>query len=117
VVFDGDAAGRGYANALTARGFDPAFIAQRCRTHAAGHLEDQLLADGLEPELRSILQALGQNDADALDPATLQIRLADNKIPYAAQLATRVNGDAALAHRPFGKPLPACEGSYDRQSP
>jgi putative ATP-dependent endonuclease of OLD family len=98
-VFDGDAAGQRYVNALAARGFDPAFIAQRCRTHAAGHLEDQLLADGLEPELRSILQALGQNDAAMIDRPTLQRRLADNKIPYAAALAARLNGDGALAQR------------------
>lgn len=98
-VFDGDAAGQRYVNALAARGFDPAFIARRCRTHAAGHLEDQLLADGLEPELRSVLQALGQNDASMIDRPTLQRRLADNKIPYAAALAARLNGDGALAQR------------------
>lgn len=98
-VFDGDQAGQAYVNALIARGFDPAFVAQRCRTHPAGHLEDQLLADGLEPELRSILQTLGQADADAIDRPILEKRLADNKIPYAAQLATRLNGDAALAQR------------------
>ncbi|APF36462.1 hypothetical protein BOQ54_03295 [Chelatococcus daeguensis] len=98
-VFDGDAAGQRYVNALAARGFDPAFIAQRCRTHAAGHLEDQLLADGLEPELRTILQDLGQNDADTIDRTTLRKRLADNKIPYAAALAARLNGDGALSQR------------------
>lgn len=98
-VFDGDEAGRGYVNALTARGFDAAFVTERCRTHPAGHLEDQLLADGLEPELRSILQTLGQNDADTIDRPTLEKRLADNKTSYAAQLATRLNDDAALAQR------------------
>jgi putative ATP-dependent endonuclease of OLD family len=98
-VFDGDPAGQEYVNALTARGFDPAFIAQRCRTHSAGHLEDQLLADGLDLELRAILQSLGQSDAHAIDRPTLEKRLADNKIPYAAQLATRLNGDPVLGRR------------------
>lgn len=98
-VFDGDATGQRYVDALEARGFDPAFIAQRCRRHAAGHLEDQLLADGLEPELRTVLQALGQNDAATIDGTTLRKRLADNKIPYAAALAARLNGDGALSQR------------------
>ena len=46
-VLDGDDAGQQYILTITARDFDPAFVAQRCRTHPAGHLEDQLLADGL----------------------------------------------------------------------
>lgn len=98
-VFDGDDAGRGYVDALTGRGFDAAFVAERCRIHAAGHLEDQLMADGLELELRSILHTVGVADAATCDRATLMKRLSDNKIPYAAQLALRLNGDPALAQR------------------
>ena len=98
-VFDGDPAGQQYVAAIAAREFDAAFVAGHCRTHPAGTLEDQLLADGLEPELRSILEALGQDDADMIDRPTLERRLSDNKIPYAAELARRLDGDAALAQR------------------
>lgn len=98
-VFDGDVAGHGYVASIAARDFDPAFIAQRCRTHPAGTLEEQLLADGLEHELRTALQTLGQHDAWAIDLATLHKRLDDNKIPYAAQLAGQLTGDIAIAQR------------------
>lgn len=98
-VFDGDDAGQGYVQSIAARDFDAAEVARRCRTLANGHLEDQLLADGLEPELRSILRDLGQVDADTIDRATLETRLANNKTGYAAELAARIRDDNALALR------------------
>ena len=61
-VFDGDDAGRGYVNKIAARDFDTAFVAARCKTLPAGDLEQQLLADGLEPDLRRVLQTIGQTD-------------------------------------------------------
>ena len=51
-VFDGDDAGRGYCQAIPNREFDPAFVAARCVVLPAGNLEDQLLADGWEADLR-----------------------------------------------------------------
>ena len=98
-VFDGDNAGQGYVRSIEARDFEAAEVARRCRTLANGHLEDQLLADGLEPELRSILRDLGQADADTIDRATLETRLANNKTGYAAELAARIRDDNALAMR------------------
>lgn len=98
-VFDGDKAGKDYVAAIAARDFDPAFVAHRCRTHPAGHLEDQLLEDGLEPELRTILKQCGHNDAAALDLAALKKRLADNKMSYAAALAEQLGSNAPLAQR------------------
>ena len=98
-VLDGDQAGQQYVQAITDRQFAPAFVAQRCRTLAAGHLEQQLLADGLEPDLRAILQELGQADAQAIDRPTLEARLKNCKIDVAAKLAERIAADPTLAPR------------------
>ena len=99
-VLDGDDAGQGYVQAITARGFDPDFVAEHCKMLPAGNLEQQFLADGLEPELRAILREdIGQQDALDIDRATLDSRLKNAKIPYAAALAGRMAADATLAER------------------
>jgi putative ATP-dependent endonuclease of OLD family len=98
-VLDGDQAGQQYVQAITDRQFAPAFVAQRCRTLTAGHLEQQLLADGLEPDLRAILQELGQADAQAIDRPTLEARLKNCKVDIAAKLAERIAADPTLAPR------------------
>lgn len=98
-VLDGDQAGQQYVQAITGRQFGPAFVAQRCRTLTAGNLEQQLLADGLEPDLRAILQALGQADAQAIDRPALEARLKNCKIDVAAKLAERIAVDPTLAPR------------------
>lgn len=98
-VFDGDDAGRRYVQAISDRDFDPALVAQRCRTLPDGNLEQQLLHDGLEAELRSILESLGHDDAATLNQDGLEDRLDDNKTAYAAELARRVMTDTALPPR------------------
>jgi putative ATP-dependent endonuclease of OLD family len=98
-VFDGDNAGHGYVQKITDRHFDPELVAQRCRTLAGGHLEQQLLADGLEPELRAILQELGHTDAGTIGLPVLRRRLEKCKIDVAAKLAERLATDPALATR------------------
>jgi putative ATP-dependent endonuclease of the OLD family len=98
-VLDGDTAGQGYMQAITARDFDVAFVAQRCRLLPAGTLEQQLLADGLEPELRAILQSVGETDAQMVDRVTLERYLDSNKTLYAAELAARIAADVTLAQR------------------
>lgn len=99
-VFDGDPAGEGYVQAIIDRDFDPAEVGQRCTTLPAGKLEQQLLADGLEPELHRICHDLGHADAHAIDRAALERRLGGrNKAKYAAELAVRITGDPALARR------------------
>jgi putative ATP-dependent endonuclease of OLD family len=98
-VFDGDQAGNTYCDTIRNRGFDPAFVADRCKTLPNGNLEQQLLADGLEGELRSVLQELGQADAPTIDEATLEKRLDGNKTAYAAALSNRIATDPALAQR------------------
>jgi putative ATP-dependent endonuclease of OLD family len=98
-VLDGDAAGQQHVQAIADRQFPPAFVAHRCRTLAAGHLEQELLADGLEPELRAILAELGQADAQAINLQTLETRLKNCKIDLAAKLAARIAADPTLATR------------------
>ena len=98
-VFDGDDAGQRYVKGITRRDFDAAYVAEKCRTLDAGNLELQLLADGLEPELRAILQTLGQHDVPEIDRPTLERRLDDTKTAYAAELAKRIAADATLAQR------------------
>ena len=58
-----------------------------------------MLQEGLEPELREILEALGCVDAEAADRPALEQRLSANKTRYAAELAARVSADLTLAAR------------------
>src|SRR5260370_34680144 len=83
-VFDGDDAGRQYCRSIANHEFDPAFVTDRCVTLPAGHLEDQLVADGLVPDLKANLVHLGHADANGLDNAALKARLEDHKVAYAA---------------------------------
>lgn len=98
-VLDGDRAGQEYVRAIIRRDFDPALVARLCKTLPSGNLEQQLLADGLESDLRSILQSLGETDAATIDRPTLETRLDKKKIACAANLAVRIAGDASLAQR------------------
>ncbi len=98
-VLDGDAAGLGYVRAISDRDFDAADVGQRCNTLPAGTLEQQLLADGLEPELRAILQSIGKADALTIDMPGVESYLDENKTRYAAELAARIAADLTLAQR------------------
>ena len=99
-VFDGDKAGRTYEKKIADRcSFSAEELKQRCRTHAAGDLEAQLVADGLGPELREVLAALRIQDAHELDDKALVRCLRTDKAAYAAEFAVRVRQDADLAQR------------------
>ncbi|MBX5453688.1 MAG: AAA family ATPase [Acidobacteriia bacterium] len=98
-VFDGDDTGRGYCQSIEKRGFAPAFVATRCRTLTARDLEAQLVADGLELELKTALTNIGISDAATADQAALLDYLRGHKTAYAAELATMMRGNAALAER------------------
>lgn len=98
-VFDGDGAGHGYCRSIEARDFEAAFVATRCRTLPAGHLEAQLIADGLEAELRTALTRIGIAGAGAADQAALLDHLDGHKTAYAAELVAMLRGNAALAGR------------------
>ena len=96
-VFDGDEAGQQFVRAIANRGFSAEDLDRRCRTHGAGDLEAQLVTDGLGPDLREVLVALGIHNAHALDDEDLVVRLRANKTAYAAEFAARVRRDADLA--------------------
>jgi putative ATP-dependent endonuclease of the OLD family len=101
-VFDGDAAGSGYVRAIVAKGFDQALMTERCATLPAGTLEQQLMRDGLEPELKVILQRIGVDSSDMDTDAVLHA-LDDNKTRYAAELAVQMTVTPELGLR-----MPAC---------
>lgn len=98
-VFDGDEAGGQYMQGIIGRDFDAALVAERCLLLPDGSLEQQLLADGLDRELRQILVKLGKAQAAACDTPALLKLMTDNKTDYAAALASRVLNDPGLAAR------------------
>ena len=100
-VFDGDDAGRSYEKAIVKRGFPPQEIKRRCRTHEAGDLETQLVANGLDPELRDILTGLGVKDAADMtkDELLAQMKQDKMKTDCAALLAVRFREDPDSALR------------------
>ncbi|MDE0024798.1 MAG: DUF2813 domain-containing protein [Spirochaetaceae bacterium] len=98
-VFDGDDAGNRYVQAIRARGFADNEVQNRCLLHRIGNLEAQLVADGLSPELREILTAIGVRDVADSGDDVLSSRMREHKTAYAAALAERIRVDANLAAR------------------
>lgn len=98
LVADGDAEGARFIAAVAARGFDAAEMARRTARLPNGTLEEQLIADGLQVELKEILTSLG-TPADAFDDAALLKALKDDKRGYAAVLGRRCEANAALTAR------------------
>ena len=98
-VFDGDNAGKGYVKAISKRGFTPQEIKRRCRTHQAGDLEVQLVANGLDPELREILTELGVQGAADLTNDEVLAQVRKNKTDCAVLLAVLFRTNANLVNR------------------
>ena len=98
-VFDGDDKGYSYLNSLKNRGFDSEEIDRRCRTHGAGDLEGQFLADGLGPEVCEVLSELGVESASKMEEDELLRLLREKKTAYAALLAVRIAADPSMARR------------------
>ena len=98
-VFDGDEGGRRMKRSLSHRGFGDDELRERCRTHSAGDLEAQLVADGLEAELREVLATLSIPNAGQLRGDELVASLRANKTAYAAELAARIRRDPDMAQR------------------
>ena len=98
-VFDGDDAGQRNTRSIINRGFDKALVEQLCRVHPAGTFEQQLLKDGLDPELRVALASIGISVADIEDRASLEKHLTKNKTGYAAELASQLRDNVSLATR------------------
>lgn len=99
IVVDGDAAGRGYLAKIERRNFPAAEMTRRSFVLPAGYVEQQLVADGLQPELKAILTSLGNAGAAALDDAALIATLKDDKSGYAAILGRQCAENPALAQR------------------
>ena len=98
-VFDGDRTGQEYVRRIGRRGFAAEEVNKRCRTHLAGDLEAQLVANGLDPELREVLAELHFRDALDLEDETLATALRNRKTAYAAALSIRLRTNANLVNR------------------
>ena len=99
MVVDGDQAGNQFLAAVSGRTFSPAHMAQRSRQLPAGTLEHQLVAGGLQPELKAILAAQGIAGAVTMNDADLIAALKDDKCGYAAELGAQCAADIALTQR------------------
>lgn len=95
-IFDGDEEGRKLIRQISNRGFDDDEINERCFCHKDGDLESQLVADGLETQLREILTELGVKNVSILTEEDLIDNLSKNKTDYAAALAARLRADPSL---------------------
>ena len=98
-VVDGDAAGLDYIASIAARNFSDAEITRRTFSLPAGYLEQQLVADGLQDELKAILISLGNAEAADFDDEALIAALKKDKSGYAAVLAKQCAENVALAQR------------------
>jgi putative ATP-dependent endonuclease of OLD family len=99
MVADGDSAGSQFSAELRKRGFnDEDWGAHITTLPAPNDLEDQLLADGHEALLRTILaEFIGDAATCTLDE--LRRHLKKRKIPYMTRLAARVKADETLARQ------------------
>ena len=98
-VFDGDHAGQEYVRRIGRRGFAAEEVNKRCRTHPAGDLEAQLVANEFDPELREILIELGVQDAGDLTNDGVLAQVKQHKTDCAALLAVRFREDPDSALR------------------
>ena len=96
-VFDGDGAGENYIADIRKRRFAPEEVERRCSMHEAGDLEAQLVADGLDAELRDILGGLGVQGATELTNGELLTQARRRKTDCAASFADRLRGEPGLA--------------------
>ncbi len=98
-VFDGDQEGEKFVRNIKKRGFHEDELAIRCRNHPAGNLETQLVADGMGPELRELLEEIGVQNALRLADKDLLTELRSQKAVYAGRLAGRIRFKHDLVER------------------
>jgi len=96
-LFDGDMAGTNYTAAIANRNFEAAEMALRCGNLAQPDLEAQLIADGLEAEMRTIMGEIGIPNAAAMPAAELTESMRKYKTDYAGRLAARLAATPAFA--------------------
>ena len=99
LVVDGDNAGMDYLRQIKSRGVPETEMRLRCAFHPAGTLEQQLVADGLQVELRSLLNQLGHTDASSLNDPDLIDRLEREKVSFTAILGHQCSVDPTLSAR------------------
>ncbi len=112
-VFDGDEQGKAYVSRIEKRGFQKDELAKRCRHHPDGNLEEQLVADGMGPELRRVLGEIEIEGAHQLDGEELVSKLRKGKTAYAARLAEKLRSEPSLADRmpkAFQEAITQCRG-------
>lgn len=98
-AFDCDSKGLEYIGWIKGRGFDESEINERCRTHPEGTLENQILADGLGPEVRDALAKLGVADVGDLADQDVIDRPSNRKTSYAAILSETIVGRPSLLNQ------------------
>lgn len=100
MVTDGDAESAKFQAQLKKRGFSDADLAARVATLSQPNtLEDQLLLDGHEALLRTILEEVIGPTAQTCTADDLKRHLKRRKTPYMTKLAAAVAADPALARR------------------
>lgn len=99
ILVDGDDAGRKYLNEVRDRGFTHEEMEKRSFLLPAGYLEQQLVADGLQAELKQILSEIDVQNAHAFNDQELIAELVSHKSAYSALLGKRCAGDPALSAR------------------
>ena len=95
-LFDSDDAGKRYLAEIENRNFTTAEITTRCTLLTKGDLEEQLVQDGLEQELRTILQRLGEPAALTMCTADVTVKVGKCKMEYAIELCEDLRRDPGL---------------------
>ncbi len=97
-VFDNDQAGKSYIDRIRNHGFDDTQISKKCHLHEAGNLEDQLVTDGFDTDLREILAELGTPNAESLDKQGLlsKFKSGKKKSTCSAMLADRIRNGSSI---------------------
>ncbi|SDF49982.1 ATP-dependent nuclease [Thalassobaculum litoreum] len=99
MLVDGDPQGTKFLSSVASRNFDSTCMAERTRQLSAGALENQLVADGLQPELKAILVGQSVSGAGTMNDTDLIAALKDDKCSYAAELGAQCAADNALTKR------------------
>lgn len=98
MLVDGDTAGTKYLADVQARGFSNAEMAQRGFQLPVGDMEAELVASGLQVELKAVLGEIGIT-AGGFNDAELADAMRGHKSAYAALLGRRCATDASLSQR------------------
>lgn len=98
MVVDGDVAGDQFLAAVKKRNFSDEHMTEWSRRLPQGTLEDQLVAGGVQNELKEILSAQGVANAASMNDQELVAALKDDKCGYAAELADRCAANLDLTH-------------------